>query len=96
MEATNISIKQVTSIAIIIATLKANIKSALKRANVGTLVSRFKVQVSWFKIYRRQLRMINALARDIEAHPTLTNIIFIAMCAMLAYEVLNYEFTTSL
>ena len=91
MEATNISINQTSNLAIFIATLKANIQSALP-----TIKQRVLKELTLSRLYRRQLRMINALARDIEAHPTLTNIIFIAMCAMLAYEVLNYEFTTSL
>jgi len=96
MEATIKTSNQATNIAINIATMKANIKSALKRANVGTLVSGLRFKVSLKSLYRRQLRLTMAAVRTIEAHPTLTNVILIAMCAMLAYEVLNYEFTTSL
>jgi hypothetical protein len=96
MGATNISINQENNIAINISTLKTNIQSALKRANVGTLVSGLRFKVSLKSLYRKQLRLTMAAARTIEAHPTLTNVILIAMCAMLVYEVLNYEFTTSL
>jgi len=79
------------NVSINIASFVASVQNALK-----TIKQRALKELSLPRLYRRQLRMINALARGIEAHPTLTNVILIAMCAMLAYEVLNYEFTTSL
>jgi len=91
MGATNISINQENNIAINIATMKANIQSALQVTKQRVLK-----ELTLPRLYRRQLRLTMAAARTIEAHPTLTNVILIAMCAMLAYEVLNYEFTTSL
>lgn len=80
-----------TNVSINIATLMASVQGALKTIKQCALK-----ELSLPCLYRKQLRMINTLARGIEAHPTLTNIILILMCAMLAYEVLNYEFSTSL
>lgn len=80
-----------TNASINIATFAANIQSALK-----TIKQRVLKELSLPRLYRKQLRLTMAAARTIEAHPTLTNIILILMCAMLAYEVLCYEFTTKL
>lgn len=79
------------NVSINIASFVASVQNALK-----AIKQRALKELSLPRLYRRQLRMINALSRGIEAHPTLTNIILILMGAMLAYEVLNYEFSTSL
>lgn len=79
------------NVSINIATFAANIQSALK-----TTKQRVLKELSLPRLYRKQLRLTMTAARTIEAHPTLTNIILILMCAMLAYEVLCYEFTTKL
>lgn len=79
------------NVSINIATFAANIQSALK-----TIKQRVLKELSLPRLYRKQLRLTMAAARAIEAHPALTNIILILMCAMLAYEVLCYEFTTKL
>lgn len=91
MEATIQTSNQATSIAINIATMKANIQSALQVTKQRVLK-----ELTLPQLYRKQLRMVNAMALTIEKHPTLTNVILLAMGAMLVYEVLNYEFTTSL
>ena len=80
-----------TNVSINIASFIASVQNALK-----TIKQRALKELSLPRLYRKQLRLTMAAARTIEAHPTLTNIVLIAMCAMLAYEVLNYEFTTSL
>ena len=79
------------NVSINIATFAANIQSVLK-----TTKQRVLKELSLPRLYRKQLSLTMAAARTIEAHPTLTNIILILMCAMLAYEVLCYEFTTKL
>ena len=80
-----------TNVSFNIATLMASGQNALKAIKQRALKELFLP-----RLYRKQLRMINAMARGIEAHPTLANIILILMGVMLAYEVLNYEFSTSL
>lgn len=80
-----------TNVSINIASFVASGQIALK-----AIMQRALKELSLPRLYRRQLRLTMAAARTIEAHPTLTNIILILMGVMLAYEVLNYEFSTSL
>ena len=72
MEATNISIKQQSSVSINVETLQA-IKQL---CNVDTLGSRFKVQCSMSlpRLYCKELRLARSVARTIDAHPTVSNI----------------------
>jgi len=58
-----------TNVSINIATLMASGQNALK-----TIKQRALKELSLPHLYRRQLRMINTMARGIEAHPTLSNI----------------------
>jgi len=74
MEATNISIKQSSSVSINIGTLQEikqrglqAVKQATKKyCNVGAW--------SLPHLYRKELRMARAVARAIDAHPTISNI----------------------
>ncbi|MBQ3874516.1 MAG: hypothetical protein II728_03965 [Bacteroidaceae bacterium] len=75
MEATNISIKQQSSVSINVETLQAikqRVLQAVKQAtkkycNVGAW--------SLPRLYRKELRLARAIARAIDAHPTLSNIV---------------------
>ena len=72
MEATNISIKQQSSVSINVETLQA-IKQHLWLRVHGAW---FMVKGAWSlpRLYRHQLRMARAVARAIDAHPTISNI----------------------
>ena len=73
MEATNISIKQQSSVSINIETLQAikqRVLSAVAKLSI------FNFQFSIWRIYRHQLRLARAVARVIDAHPTISNIAF--------------------
>ena len=72
MEATNISIKQQSSISINIETLQAikqRVLSAVAKLSI------FNFQFSIWRIYRHQLRLARAVARVIDAHPIISNIV---------------------
>ena len=66
MEATNISIKQQSSVSINVETLQEIKQRGLQRANVGV----------WTlpRIYRRQIKAYRRMAAAIDAHTTLSNI----------------------
>ena len=70
MEATNISINKQSSVSINIETLQAikqRVLLAIKQhCNVGAW--------SLPRLYRQELRMARAVARAIDAHPTVSNI----------------------
>ena len=70
MEATNISIKQQSSVSINVETLqviKQRVLMSIKQhCNVGAW--------SLPRLYRKELRLARAVARVIDAHPTLSNI----------------------
>jgi len=74
MEATNISIKQASSVSINVETLQAikqrvlqTVKQTTKKyCNVGAW--------SLPRLYRKELRLARAVARAINAHPTISNI----------------------
>ena len=70
---TNVSINIATFVASGQNALKSVKQRALKRANVGTLVSGLRFKVSLKSLYRRQLRLTMAAARTIEAHPIITD-----------------------
>lgn len=57
-----------TNVSINIATFVASCQNALKEIKQRALK-----ELSLPRLYRRQLRMINALARTIEAHPIVTD-----------------------
>lgn len=72
MEATNISIKQQSSVSINVETLQA-----IKQRVLSAVASRFSAlrsQFSVWRVYRHQLRLARAVARAIDAHPTISNI----------------------
>ena len=72
MEATNISIKQASSVSINVETLQA-----IKQRVLSVVVSKFSAlrsQFSVWRVYRHQLRLARAVARVIDAHPTISNI----------------------
>ena len=71
MEATNISIKQQNSVSINIETLQA-IKQRVLSVVVNS--SLFTLHFSLSRLYRQELRMARAVARAIDAHPTVSNI----------------------
>lgn len=83
MKATLQTNNQATNIAINIATMKANIQSALQATKQRVLK-----ELTLPRLYRKQLRMVYAVARTMEAHPTLTNVCLWLMGAMLIAEVL--------
>lgn len=72
MEATNISIKQQSSVSINVETLQA-IKQRLWFMVKGSWL-RVKGSMSLPHLYRKELRLARAIARAIDAHPTLSNI----------------------
>lgn len=72
MEATNISIKQQSSVSINVETLQA-IKQRVLVA-VADKFSALRSQFSVWRVYRHELRMARAIARAIDAHPTISNI----------------------
>jgi len=70
MEATNISIKQASSVSINIETLAATLQGvwqAIKqRINIGALTLQ--------RLYRKELKTARAIGRVINAHPVLSNL----------------------
>ena len=70
MEATNISINKQSSVSINVETLQAIKQHVLlsikQHCNVGTM--------SLPRLYRQDLRLARAIARAIDAHPTISNI----------------------
>ena len=71
MEATNISIKQQSSVSINVETLQAikqRVLSAVAKLSI------FNFQFSIWHLYRHHLRLARAVARAIDAHPTVSNI----------------------
>ena len=71
MEATNISIKQQSSVSINVETLQAI------KQRVWSAVAKLSIvncQFSIWHIYRQELHMARAVARAIDAHPTVSNI----------------------
>ena len=74
MEATNISIKQQSSVSINVETLQA-IKQRLLQAAKQAIKKCCNVGAwSLLRLYRKELRMARAAARAIDEHPTLSNI----------------------
>lgn len=70
MEATNISIKQQSSVSINVETLQA-----IKQRVLLSIKQHCNVAVwSLPRLYRKELRLARAVARVIDAHPTLSNI----------------------
>ena len=82
MEATNISIKQSSSVSINVETLQAIKQHLWLRVKGAWFMvlcwakrqSRAKGSMSLPRLYRKELRMARAVARAIDAHPTLSNI----------------------
>ena len=70
MEATNISIKQQSSVSINIETLQAIKQRVLLSIKQHCNVCAWSLP----RLYRKELRMARAIARVIDAHPTLSNI----------------------
>ena len=80
MEATNISINKKSSVSTNIETLQAikqRVLSAVAKSSLFTLSH----------LYRQELRMARAVARVIDAHPTLSNTILWLMGIAIAFEI---------
>jgi len=104
MASTNISIKQSTGVAINVAALKAITVETLQAIKqrvlsaVASIMARaslqhsslFTLHSSLIRLYRQELRMACALARVIDAHPTLSNIALWLMGIALAFEVFMF------
>lgn len=69
MKATLQTNNQATNIAINIETMKANIQSALQATKQRVLK-----ELTLPRLYRKELRLARAIARAIDAHPTISNI----------------------
>jgi len=86
METTNILIKQQSSILINIETLTATLQDAWQaikqRCKVGTLTLP--------RLYRQYLKMARAVARVIDAHPTLSNLWIAAWAIAFIYLIFMY------
>ena len=75
MLSTNISINQRCSVSINVAVLKATLQAIKQRVlSVVAIFSLFTFHFSLSRLYRQELRMARAIARVIDAHPTLSNI----------------------
>ena len=72
MEATNISIKQSSSVSINVETLQA-----IKQRVLVAVASRFSAlrsQFSVWRVYRHQLRLARAVARVVDRHNVISNL----------------------
>lgn len=87
MKATNISIKQQSIVSINVETLQA-IKQRVLQA--------IKQHCNADATCRMGLRAANWMDRVASDHPTLFNIVLGLLGIFLAYQVLNYNFTTSI
>lgn len=72
MVSTNISVNQQGSVSINVETLQA-IKQRVLSA-VANGLSFLRSQFSVWRVYRHELRLARAVARVIDAHPTISNI----------------------
>ena len=72
MEATNISIKQQSSVSINVETLQA-IKQRVLSA-VASKFSALRSQFSVWRVYRQELRLARAVARAIDRHNVISNL----------------------
>ena len=84
MEATNISIKQQSSVLINVDALQEIKQRVLSAAANFSL---FTVHFSLSRLYRKELRMARAAVRTIDAHPTLSNIFLCLMGIAIMVEV---------
>ena len=82
MEATNISIKQQSSVSTNIETLQA-----IKQRVLSAVAKFFTLHFSLSRLYRKELRLARAMARVIDAHPTLSNTILWLMDIAIAFEI---------
>jgi len=85
METTNISIKQQSSVSINVETLQA-IKQHLWLRVKGSWL-RVMGSMSLPRLYRQELRLARAVARMIDAHPTLSNIVLWLMGIAIMVEI---------
>lgn len=90
MEATNISIKQASSVSINIETWLATWQGTLQAVKQA-IKQRCKVG-AWTlpRLYRKELKAARAISKTIDAHPTISNIIIWAMVMALMVEVFLY------
>ena len=82
MEATFQANKQTTNIAINIATMKANIHASLQESKQRALK-----EMTLPRLYRRQLRMVYAMAQAAGKHPAVTDAVIWLMGIAVAVEV---------
>ena len=87
MRATNISINQQSGVSINVETLQAIKQRVLSAVAKLSIVNG---QWSITRLYRQELRMARAVARVIDAHPTLSNIALWLMGIGIMVEILLY------
>ena len=87
MRATNISINQQSGVSINVETLQAIKQRVLSAVAKLSIVN---VQWSITRLYRQELRMARAVARVIDAHPTLSHIALWLMGIALMVEIFLY------
>ena len=87
MEATNISIKQQSSVSINVETLQEIKQRVLSAVSKWSMVND---QWSITRLYRKELRMARAAARAIDEHPTLSNIFLWLMGIGIVVEIFLY------
>jgi len=102
MDATNISIKQSSSVSInvdALQTIKQRVLSAVAKFSIFNFplgsaaftkaVRRLK-EFSIWRVYRKELRLARAVARAVDGHPTLSNIGLLLMGLVLMVEIFLY------
>ena len=87
MRATNISINQQSGVSINVETLQAIKQRVLSAVAKLSIVNG---QWSITRLYRQELRMARAVARVIDAHPTLSNIALWLMGIGIMVEIFLY------
>ena len=87
MRATNISINQQSGVSINVETLQAIKQRVLSAVAKLSIVNG---QWSITRLYRQELRMARAVARVIDAHPTLSNIALWLMGIAIMVEIFLY------
>ena len=88
MEATNISIKQASSVSINVETLQA-----IKQRVLSVVVSKFSAlrsQFSVWRVYRHQLRLARVVARAIDLHNVISNLWIGGWTAAFIYFIFMY------
>ena len=91
--ANNILIKQQSSVSINVETLQAIKQHLWLRTHGAWLMVMGSMSLP--RLYRKELRAARWMDRVASEHPTLFNIVLGLLGIFLAYQVVNYNFTTS-